>query len=261
MSPDLLVDLTDGVLRLTIDRPEVLNALTDTLSDELAARLEAAGADDAVRVVVLSGTGTAFCAGADIGSGADGVDAVERFDVSALDRANRIVRAIALLDKPVVAAVNGVAAGVGCSAALAADLAVVAESATFLLAFTRIGLMPDGGSTATVAASIGRARAMRMALLAEPLTAAEALDAGLVAQVVPDAGFADAVDRVVRRLAAGPPLAHAATKKAVNAATLAGLEAALDRERSGQSVLLRTADAAEGMRAFGEKRRPRFTGS
>ena len=101
---------------------------------------------------------------------------------------------------------------------------------------------------------------MRMALLAEPLTAAEALAAGLVGQVVPDADLSDTVADVVRRLAAGPPLAHAATKKAVNAATLAGLEAALERERTGQTVLLRTADAAEGMRAFGEKRRPRFTG-
>jgi enoyl-CoA hydratase len=261
LSSELLVDLTDGVLRLTLDRPEVLNALSDSLADELAARLEAAGADDGVRVVVLTGTGDAFCAGADIGAGAEGGDVVERFDVSALDRANRIVRAVTLLDKPVVAAVNGVAAGVGCSIALAADLPVAARSASFLLAFTRIGLMPDGGSTALVAASVGRARAMRMALLAEPLSAEAAWTAGLLADVVADEGLAAAVDELAVRLAAGAPLAYAATKKAVNAATLAGLEAALDRERSGQSVLLRTADAAEGMRAFGEKRRPRFTGS
>lgn len=259
MSSELSVSHADGVLRLTITRPEVFNALSDTLADELADRLEAAGADDDVRVVVLTGSGSAFCAGADIGA-LSGGEAIDHFDVSALDRANRIVRAVTTLDKPVVAAVNGVAAGVGCSIALAADLAVVAESATFLLAFTRIGLMPDGGSTATVAASVGRARAMRMALLAEPLTAAAALAAGLVGQVVADADLDGAVDGVVRRLAAGPPLAHAATKKAVNAATLAGLEAALERERTGQTVLLRTTDAAEGMRAFGEKRRPRFTG-
>lgn len=259
MSSELLASLEDGVLRLTIDRPEVFNALSDTLADDLAERLEAAGPDDAVRVVLLTGSGSAFCAGADIGA-VDGDDAIDHFDVSALDRANRIIRAITMLDKPVVAAVNGVAAGVGCSIALAADIAVVADSASFLLAFTRIGLMPDGGSTATVAASVGRARAMRMALLAEPMSAAEAMAAGLVGQVVPDTDLADTVDGVVRRLAVGPPLAHAATKKAVNAATLAGLEAALERERTGQTVLLRTADAAEGMRAFGEKRRPRFTG-
>jgi enoyl-CoA hydratase len=120
--------------------------------------------------------------------------------------------------------------------------------------------MPDGGATATVAASIGRARAMRMALLAEPLTAQEAYDAGLVTHVVPDADFPALVEKVVRRLAAGPPLAFAATKKAINTATLHQLEDALERERVGQTVLLGTDDAAEGIRAFGEKRRPEFRG-
>jgi enoyl-CoA hydratase len=159
-----------------------------------------------------------------------------------------------------VAAVNGIAAGVGCSAALAADLVVAAESASFLLAFARIGLMPDGGATATVAASIGRARAMRMALLADPLTAAEAYDAGLVTHVASDEEFPGLVEKVVRRLAAGPPLAFAATKKAINAATLGALEGSLERERTGQTLLLRTDDVAEGMRAFGEHRRPVFGG-
>ena len=134
-----------------------------------------------------------------------GEDAHERFDVRALDAANRIVRAVTACPKPVVAAVNGVAAGVGCSTALAADLVVPAESASFLLAFARIGLMPDGGTSATVAAAIGRARAMRMALLAEPLTAREAYDAGLVSHVAPDAEFPTLVDKIVRRLTAGRP--------------------------------------------------------
>jgi enoyl-CoA hydratase len=253
---DLLVRRDAAVLRLTLNRPASHNALTDRVADDLAAELEGAGSDDAVRVVVLTGTGAAFCAGADI----SGEDAVEHFDVSALDRANRIVRAITMLDKPVVAAVNGVAAGVGCSIALAADLAIAAGSASFLLAFTRIGLMPDGGSTATVAAAIGRARAMRMALLAEALPAEAAVSAGLVGEVVPDDELAARVDEVVGRLAAGPPLAYAATKRAVNAATLGALESALERERTGQTVLLRTADAAEGMRAFSERRRPDFHG-
>ena len=120
--------------------------------------------------------------------------------------------------------------------------------------------MPDGGATATLAASIGRARAMRMALLAEPLSAREAYDAGLVTHLAGDDEFDDVVATLVRRLAAGPPLAYAATKRAVNAATLPHLDAALERERTGQSVLLRTADAAEGMRAFSERRRPEFRG-
>ena len=250
------VRLDDGVLRLTMDRPEHLNAMTGEMADRAAEELEGAAARDDVRVVVLTGTGDAFSSGADL----SGADAHENFDVTALDRANRIIRAIVLLDKPVVAAVNGVAAGVGCSAALACDLVVAKESALFLLAFSRIGLMPDGGATATVAAAVGRARAMRMALLGEGISGREAYDAGLVSHVATDADFDATVEKLVRRLAGGPPLAYAATKKAVNAATLAHLEDALQRERTGQTILLRTEDVAEGMRAFGEKRRPAFRG-
>jgi enoyl-CoA hydratase len=256
MTDGLDVSVQEGALWLTLDRPAQLNALTAAMADRLAGELESAAARDEVQVVVLRGTGPAFSAGADIG----GADAHENFDVSSLDRANRIIRAITTSPKPCVAAVNGVAAGVGCSAALACDLVVAAESASFLLAFARIGLMPDGGATATVAASIGRARAMRMALLGEAMPAREAYDAGLVSHLVPDAEHEEAVSRLVRRLVAGPPLAYAATKKAVNAATFDRLEDALERERSGQTVLLRTADVAEGMRAFTEKRRPVFRG-
>ncbi|CAN5521572.1 enoyl-CoA hydratase [soil metagenome] len=247
----------DGVLRITMDRPAQLNAMTPAMSDRIAAELEGAAARDDVRVVLLAGAGGAFSSGADL----SGANAHERFDVTSLNRANRIVRAIVTLDRPVVAAVGGIAAGVGCSAALACDLVVASESASFLLAFARIGLMPDGGATATVAASIGRARAMRMALLAEALPARDAYDAGLVSHLATDAAFEETVAGLVARLAAGPPLSYAASKKAVNAATLGHLSDALERERSGQTVLLRTADVAEGMRAFGEKRRPVFRGA
>src|SRR3954454_9737558 len=256
MDDELLTEVDAGVLRLTMNRPERLNALTDTMSDALADELEAAHGRADVRVVVLAGAGGSFCAGADVG----GEDAHQRFDVTALDRANRVARALVALDKPVLASVGGVAAGVGCSMALTCDLAVAAESASFLLAFARIGLMPDGGATATVAASVGRARAMRMALLGESLPARAAYDAGLVSHLVPDADLDATVADVAARLAAGPPLSYAATKKAVNTATLGHLDDALERELAGQTALLRTADVAEGMRAFVQKRRPVFRG-
>jgi enoyl-CoA hydratase len=252
--PDLQVDLLrDGVLRLRFDRPEVFNAFSDEMAQAFAGELEAADHREDVRVVVITGTGAAFSAGADISQGA-------AFDEETMPTANRMVRAVVGCDKPVVAAVNGIAAGIGCSLALAADLQVTAESASFLLAFTRIGLMPDGGSSATVAAAVGRARAMRMALLAEPLAAQEAYDAGLVTHLVADDALEASVDRIARRLASGPPLSYAATKRAINAATLADLEGVLEREKAGQELLFRTADAAEGVSAFVGRRRPEFRG-
>lgn len=256
MEDHLQVAVGDGVLRLTLNRPTVLNALTAEMTDRLASEVEDAAAREDVRVVLLSGTGGAFSSGADL----DGPDAHENFDVTSLDRANRVVRAITSLRKPCVAAVRGVAAGVGCSIALACDLVVAADTARFVLTFSRIGLMPDGGATATLAASVGRARAMRLSLLGEPFTGQEAYDAGLVSHLAPSDEVDVVVEALVRQLVAGPPLAFAAIKRAVNQATLPQLEAALENERTGQAVLLRTADAAEGMRAFTERRRARFTG-
>lgn len=251
--PDLEVDLADGVLRLRMNRPEVFNAFSDEMAQAFAGELESAHHREEVRVVVLTGTGPAFSAGADISAG-------NAFDDETMPTANRMTRAVLTCDKPVVAAVNGIAAGIGCSLALAADLQVAAASSSYLLAFTRVGLMPDGGSSATVAAAIGRARAMRMALLAEPLTAQEAYDAGLVSHLVPDDELEATVATVARRLAGGPPLSYAATKRAVNAATLPDLEGVLEREKAGQELLFRTADVAEGVAAFVERRRPTFRG-
>ena len=204
----------------------------------------------------ITGSGFAFSAGADL----TGDNPVENFDQRTMDGAAAIIRAVTDLDKPVLAAVNGVAAGVGASICFASDLAVCKESAAFILAFSQVGLMVDGGSSLTVAASVGRATAMRMALLAEPLSATDAAAAGLVSHVVPDDDFDALVAKLARRLASGPPLAFAATKRAINAATIGGLEQALDREGRGQVMLFGTEDAAEGMRAFVQKRRPAFTG-
>jgi enoyl-CoA hydratase len=255
-TPELETAKADGVLRITFRREEAFNALSGDMAHGLVETLHAAVSDDEVRVVVITGSGFAFSAGADL----TGDNPIEHFDERAMEVAATIIRAIVGLDKPVVAAVNGVAAGVGASLCFVSDLTVCKESAAFVLAFSQLGLMPDGGSSLSVAASVGRAKAMRMALLAEPLSAQEALEAGLVSHVVPDEEFEALVDKLARRLAAGPPLALAATKRAINAATLGGLEDALSREGRGQVVLFGTEDAAEGMRAFVQRRRPAFTG-
>ncbi|HET7389061.1 MAG TPA: enoyl-CoA hydratase [Nocardioidaceae bacterium] len=251
---------TDGrVLSLTMDRPGTLNALTEAMSERLAEELAAASTRPEIRVVVLRGAGAAFSSGADL-SGQEPHESRESLGDTSLDRANRVIRALVALDEPCVAVVEGVAAGVGCSIALACDLVVAAPSARFLLAFSRIGLMPDGGATATVAASVGRARAMRMALLAEPMSARTAYDAGLVSHLAEEGELERTVREIVERLASGPPLAYAATKRAVNDATLGDLDDALGRERVGQTALLRSRDVAEGIAAFRDKRPARFTG-
>lgn len=253
---DLDISLDDHVLTLRFNAPETLNALTPTMVEGACHELEEAVTRDDVRVVVITGAGGAFSAGATLA----GDDPAAHFDITAMDRANRLIRAVLRVDKPVVAAVNGIAAGVGCSLALACDLQVATESAAFLLAFSRIGLTCDGGTSATVAAAIGRPAAMRMALLAEPMTARRAYKSGLISHVAPEAEYADLLDEVVNRLRRGAPLAFAATKKMINAAALAQVEDALERERLAQSALFSTDDTHEGMRAFVEKRRPVFVG-
>jgi enoyl-CoA hydratase len=171
---------------------------------------------------------------------------------------NRLIRAIVALPHPVVAVVQGPAAGVGVSIALACDVVLASEKAFFMLAFTKIGLMPDGGASALIAAAVGRIRAMRMALLAERLPAAEAFNAGLITAVYPAEDFDAEVDKVIAKLLAGPAVAYAKTKDAINAATLTELDAALEREFRGQSVLLRSPDLIEGATAFQQRRTPNF---
>ena len=246
----------DAALWLTLDHPETFNALTGDMVLGLAEHLRAAVSREDIGVVVITGVGAAFSAGADLSGDAPHL----RYGAAAVDAANMLIRSIVDCDKPVVCGLNGVAAGVGMSAALACDLVVATESAVLTLGFTKIGLMPDGGATATVAAAVGRVRAMRLALLSDVITAQEAFDAGLVSHVLADDAYEEGLARIVGKLAAGPALAQAATKKAVNAATLDQLPTAFQRERAGQSVLLRSDDVVEGMKAFNEKRRPTFTG-
>ena len=241
--------LEGGVLTLWLRRPDSFNALTGPMVDDLNDLV--GGAPDAgATVVVLRAEGRGFCSGADLqGGGAT---------LALIDSANDLVRAIRDSPLPVVAAVQGACAGVAVPIALAADLTIASDKAFFMLAFTKVGLMPDGGASALVAASVGRATAMRMALLAERLSADEAARAGLIAAVHQHDAFESAVERVVATLSGGPVVAYARTKQAVNAATLGSLEGAFAIEREGQAGLLDADDFAEGSAAFREKRDPVF---
>lgn len=255
---ELLVDLTDGVLSVTINRPDSLNSLNAAVLTGIAETFEAAAGDPRVKVARLGGAGRGFSSGAGIGADDPGSsDSGDPVDV--LHLANRAVRAIVALPQPVVSVVHGPAAGVGVSLALAADLVLAGDTAFFMLAFTKIGLMPDGGASALVAASVGRARAMRMALLAERISAADALAWGLVSNVYPAADLEAEVAAVIDRLRTGPAVSQALTKNAINAATLTEFEPALGRETEGQIRLLHGTDFREGIKAFQERRTPTFT--
>lgn len=253
----LTVALNDGVFSVTIDRPESLNSVTTPVLAGIADAMEAAARDPRVRVVRFGGAGRGFSSGAGIGA-EDEVDGVQ---TDIIVEANRAIRAIAALPRPVVAVVQGPCAGIGVSLALACDLVVASDKAFFLLAFTKIGLMPDGGASALVAAAVGRIRALRLALLAERLSAADALEWGLVSAVYPAEEFDAEVDKLLATVLAGPAAAFSKTKHAINAATLTELDATLDREYVGQSILLNAHDFREGARAFQERRPAVFTDS
>ena len=263
MSDVLNRELQDGVLTLTLNKPDKLNALDAGLAKELYEELKAADNDASVRVVVLTGAGRGFSAGADLArdKGNEGDDDGLVGGESLLSYANKTVTLISQMRKPVIGAVNGIAAGVGVSYALACDIVVARESASFLLAFSRIGLMPDGGATLWVAAAVGRARALEMALMADKIPATEAKEWGLITRVVADGDFETEIAALAKTLASGPTRAYAKTKAAINAASISLLADSLERETKGQTELLTSKDNAEGVAAFLEKRPARFTGA
>ena len=257
--PDLVrVETADAIATITLDRPEALNALTVPMKVELLAALQAVARDRSVRAVVLTGAGRAFCAGQDL---------KERLapdptplEVEVRDRYNPIVRAMRALPQPIVGAINGVAAGAGASLAFACDLRVAAEGASFVLAFGRIGLVPDSGASWFLPRLVGPAKAAEMALLGTSLTAADAERFGLVVKVVPPETLADEARAIAERLAALAPRALAHTKRALERGWSVGLDDALEDEAYRQGIVGATADHAEGLAAFVEKRPPRFTG-
>jgi len=256
---DILVSAEGAIRRLTLNRPQRLNALTRSLLGQLSDALADIAADDTARVLIISGAGRGFCAGQDLtdkGAVEDGRtcrDTVERFY-------NPVVRQIRSLNVPVIAAVNGIAAGAGMSLALAADITLAQESAVFDLAFARIGLIPDAGGTYQLQRLLGPARAMGLAMLGEKLTAREAVEMGLIWRAVPDADFTAEVDALAVRLAKAPTLALALMKKAFNAGGHHSLEQQLALEAELQSQAADSEDFQEGLKAFLEKRPASFKG-
>jgi 2-(1,2-epoxy-1,2-dihydrophenyl)acetyl-CoA isomerase len=251
----------DGVATIELDRPEAMNAWDKQFGEQLRAAVEEVAGDDAVRAVVITGAGRAFSAGADLKAGFDPTP--EGFpDVGAAlrERYHPIIVGIREMPKPVIAAVNGPAAGIGCSLALACDLVLIAESAYLLLAFVNIGLVPDGGSSLLIPARVGFARAAEMAMLGERIPAATALDWGLVNRVVPDGELRGAADALADRMAAGPTRSYAGTKRQLNSWLYSRMHEQLELEASIQHELAASGDFQEGVMAFVEKRPARFAG-
>jgi 2-(1,2-epoxy-1,2-dihydrophenyl)acetyl-CoA isomerase len=256
VSATVLIDRYEGWTRLTLNRPDRLNAFNDDMQHALLGALANAAEDGQCRAVLLTGSGRGFCAGQDLAGQSTEADlgaTIEAFY-------NPLVRRIRGLRKPVVCAVNGVAAGAGANLALACDIVLAARSAKFIQAFAKLGLVPDCGGTFFLPRLVGHARARALALLAEPLTADQALDWGMIWQVTEDDALMRDASALTARLAAAPTQGLALIKAALDASAANDLDTQLDLERDLQRQAGRTPDYAEGVRAFIEKRPPLFTG-
>ena len=250
-----------GIARLTLNRPERLNSFNTLMHQEVRHALTALAADTEARVLILTGAGRGFCAGQDLGdrasvpagAPADLGESIERYY-------NPLILMLRRLPLPVIAAVNGVAAGAGANIAFACDLVLAARSASFVQAFARIGLVPDCGGTWIVPRLVGAARAMGLALLGEKLPATQAAQWGLIWRCLEDDELGAEVDSLAERLAAAPTRALARAKQLIWQSANRTLEQQLDAERDAQRELGYSADYAEGVAAFIDKREPRFTG-
>ena len=258
------LEVSEAVATITLCRPERLNAFTRQMHAELRealAQVRAGRADGSVRVLVLTGAGRGFCAGQDLADRKPAADgSPPDLGASIEDNYKPLVLALRTLEMPVIAAVNGVAAGAGASLALACDVVFAARSASFIQAFSKLGLVPDTGGSWILPRLVGSARAMGLALFGERLGAEQAADWGLIWQCVDDDALMPTVSEVAQRLAAGPTRGYARTKQALWASINNDFETQLDLERDYMRELGRSEDYREGVAAFGEKRAPRFTG-
>jgi len=257
------VSVADGTARVELNRPEALNAWNAQFGEDLLAALRGVTEDEAVRAVVLTGAGRAFSSGADLKDISTDTTPGGRPNVykTLTERYHPIMHAIREMPKPVIAAVNGPAVGIGCSLALCCDLIVAAESAYFLLAFVNIGLVPDGGSSLFLPTRIGMARASELSMLGERLPAAKALEWGLINRVVADEQLEQEVGALAARMAAGPTRSYAGSKRQLNNWLYARMEEQLELEATIQQEMAGSDDFVEGAMAFIQKRPARFSGS
>ncbi|WCR10516.1 2-(1,2-epoxy-1,2-dihydrophenyl)acetyl-CoA isomerase [Paracoccus stylophorae] len=260
-SQTVLAALESGVLKLTLNRPDKLNSFNEEMHQALRAQLDRAHQDDEVRALLLTGAGRGFCAGQDLGD-RDPRKSTEKPDLGrTLDSYyNPAIRLLRTLKKPVICAVNGVAAGAGANIAFACDIVIAARSARFIQAFSRIGLVPDAGGSWSLPRLIGEARAKALALTAEPLDAQTAADWGLIWKTVEDEQLMPQATELAEKLAAGPTLGLGLTKQLIQEAATSDLDSHLDRERDCQRQAGRSDDYAEGVTAFLEKRPAQFRG-
>lgn len=259
--PTVLLEVADGVAMITLNRPDKLNAFNEAMHSELAHAFDRIEAEESIRAAILTGAGRAFCAGQDLGDRVMGEGEAPPDLGDTLDRLyNPLVRRIARLERPLVCAVNGVAAGAGANLALGCDLVLAARSARFIEAFCRLGLVPDAGGTYVLPRLVGSARARGMALLGEPIPAEQAEAWGLIWRAVDDDRLLEEATALARHLATQPTKGLALIKRALLAAAANTLDAQLDLERDLQRAAGRTEDYREGVAAFLAKRPPVFRG-